>query len=85
MNTIFQVIHIFSHIHQTYQVKCLTVNQTSIKLEHQSKCKWVTRQQFMEAAISTAMRKVCGISLFYELLNVCKTTFEHKQLVFEWW
>ncbi|XP_060594297.1 adenine DNA glycosylase-like [Ruditapes philippinarum] len=53
-----EVVHIFSHIHQTYMVKCLTVNESNITLEDKSKCKWVTRQQFMEAAISTAMKKV---------------------------
>ncbi|XP_053394319.1 adenine DNA glycosylase-like isoform X2 [Mercenaria mercenaria] len=53
-----EVVHIFSHIHQTYLIKSVTVDQSSIKQQDQPKCKWVTRQQFMEAAVSTAMKKV---------------------------
>lgn len=54
----FQVVHIFSHIHQTYRVEYITVDQSNTELEDQSKVKWVTKQQFYESAISTAMKKV---------------------------
>lgn len=60
----FQVLHIFSHIHQTYIIEGVKVDEADLQIDtenlDQTRYRWVTRQQFEEAAISTAMRKVCG-------------------------
>ncbi|XP_052777935.1 adenine DNA glycosylase-like [Mya arenaria] len=57
-----EVVHIFSHIHQTYDVEGVIAGDSDIQEDtenrDQARYRWVTRQQFSEAAVSTAMRKV---------------------------
>ncbi|XP_041359050.1 adenine DNA glycosylase-like [Gigantopelta aegis] len=54
-----QVSHIFSHIHQTYTVEAVTIAGDDIDEQLiVDGTRWVTKQQFMEAAVSTAMKKV---------------------------
>ena len=53
------MVHIFSHIHQTYVIYSVTVPQGGDEsLQCAQPVKWVTKQQFLEAAVSTAMKKV---------------------------
>ncbi|XP_064624691.1 adenine DNA glycosylase-like isoform X2 [Lineus longissimus] len=52
-----EVVHIFSHIHQTYllyNIKDIGHHDTP----EDAKVKWVTKEQFLESAVSTAMKKV---------------------------
>ncbi|XP_066454077.1 adenine DNA glycosylase isoform X2 [Eleutherodactylus coqui] len=51
-----EVIHIFSHINQTYLVYFL--HGIAMKEAERSALRWVTRRQFMESAIPTAMKKI---------------------------
>ncbi|XP_075688710.1 adenine DNA glycosylase isoform X2 [Rhinoderma darwinii] len=58
-----EVIHIFSHIHQTYQVYFLPASRphsAPVEVEEAERpgFRWVTRRQFMESAVSTAMKKI---------------------------
>ncbi|KAM3914392.1 adenine DNA glycosylase [Leptodactylus fuscus] len=56
-----EVVHIFSHINQTYLVYFL--HSHSMK-EEEAECtaqRWVTRRQFMESAVPTAMKKILGL------------------------
>ena len=68
-----QVIHVFSHIRQTYLVGGAKVDEADLNLDteniDQSKYRWVTKQQFAEAAISTAMRKV-SIWIYVNLIFI---------------
>ena len=55
------MVHIFSHIHQTYAVEGLiakTDDIDTVDSSAQSNGRWVTKQEFLEAAVSTAMKKV---------------------------
>uniref|UniRef100_A0A8C5QIC7 Adenine DNA glycosylase n=1 Tax=Leptobrachium leishanense TaxID=445787 RepID=A0A8C5QIC7_9ANUR len=57
-----ETIHIFSHIRQTYLVFFLSTSESeavAVKGEFSERraSRWVTRKQFQEAAVSTAMRK----------------------------
>lgn len=52
-----QVVHSFSHIHQTYVVHSLRLKD--IHLERQSEnAQWVTGSALQEAAVSTGVKKV---------------------------
>ncbi|KAL4235873.1 hypothetical protein ACF0H5_004262 [Mactra antiquata] len=73
-----EVVHIFSHIHQTYVVEFITVNQSDVYFENQSKYKWVTKQQFYEAAVSTAMKKV--FKQYESSMNGNKKDGKHTKL-----
>ncbi|XP_061191896.1 adenine DNA glycosylase-like [Saccostrea echinata] len=55
-----EVEHIFSHIHQTYIVQSLVVSESEIDSSniHTENGRWVTREEFSSAAVSTAMKKV---------------------------
>lgn len=52
-----QVVHIFSHIHQTYVVHsvCLKDADTHTQTEN---AQWLTRSALQEAAVSTGVKKV---------------------------
>ena len=56
-----EVVHIFSHIHQTYIVETFQVDDNN-NMKCPEDCKkpwrWVTKQQFLDSAVSTAMKKV---------------------------
>ncbi|XP_069088934.1 adenine DNA glycosylase [Pleurodeles waltl] len=58
-----EVVHIFSHIHQTYLVYSLSVEEDeNIPLKQEETelqpSQWVTRDEFHASAVSTAMKKV---------------------------
>ncbi|XP_078657921.1 adenine DNA glycosylase-like isoform X1 [Branchiostoma floridae x Branchiostoma belcheri] len=57
-----EVVHIFSHIHQTYIVETFDVEhdgQDGVTGNKEAPpCRWVTRSELQGAALSTAMRKV---------------------------
>ncbi|XP_062437436.1 adenine DNA glycosylase [Rhea pennata] len=53
-----EVIHIFSHIHQTYVVYSLPVNGDVTLDPELSPSRWVTEEEFCTSAVSTAMKKV---------------------------
>ncbi|CAG01442.1 unnamed protein product, partial [Tetraodon nigroviridis] len=50
-----EVVHIFSHIHQTYVVHTLCLNDSGWQSE---KVQWLTRSALQDAAVSTGMKKV---------------------------
>lgn len=55
-----EVNHIFSHIHHNYIVHycCYSIVATATLTATGRLCRWVSRQDFQDAAVSTAMRKV---------------------------
>lgn len=53
-----QVIHIFSHIHQTYVVYSLPLDGDVTLDPALSPSRWVTEDEFHASAVSTAMKKV---------------------------
>lgn len=55
-----QVIHIFSHIHQTYVVYSLHLDGDVTLDPALSPSRWVTEEEFHASAVSTAMKKVWG-------------------------
>ncbi|OWK64434.1 A/G-specific adenine DNA glycosylase [Lonchura striata] len=55
-----EVIHIFSHIHQTYVVYSLHLDGNVTLDPALSPSRWVTEDEFHASAVSTAMKKVWG-------------------------
>ncbi|KAM6397170.1 adenine DNA glycosylase isoform 1-T1 [Pluvialis apricaria] len=53
-----EVVHIFSHIHQTYVVYSLPLDEDVILDPALSPSRWVTAEEFHTSAVSTAMKKV---------------------------
>ncbi|NXN18609.1 MUTYH glycosylase, partial [Indicator maculatus] len=53
-----EVVHIFSHIHQTYVVYCLLLDGDVTLDPSPSQSRWVTEDEFHASAVSTAMKKV---------------------------
>lgn len=53
-----EVIHIFSHIHQTYVVYSLHLDGDVTLEPALSPSRWVTEDEFHASAVSTAMKKV---------------------------
>uniref|UniRef100_A0A8C6MBD3 Adenine DNA glycosylase n=1 Tax=Nothobranchius furzeri TaxID=105023 RepID=A0A8C6MBD3_NOTFU len=62
-----EVVHIFSHIHQTYVVYSLCLKEQDTQT-HTGKTQWLDRSALQEAAVSTGLKKVC----FIRCLNVCE-------------
>ncbi|XP_041064345.1 adenine DNA glycosylase isoform X1 [Carcharodon carcharias] len=61
-----EVVHIFSHIHQTYQVYSNSFSDAAINTvkQEQTECpsfRWVTKAEFHQSAVSTAMKKVFSL------------------------
>lgn len=54
-----QVVHIFSHIHQTYIVFSVRVSDWSDGEREQKTC-WLSKSALHEAAVSTGVKKVCA-------------------------
>lgn len=50
-----QVVHIFSHIHQTYVVHTLCLKDAVSQSENMQ---WLTPSALQEAAVSTGVKKV---------------------------
>uniref|UniRef100_A0A3B4FHC7 Adenine DNA glycosylase n=1 Tax=Pundamilia nyererei TaxID=303518 RepID=A0A3B4FHC7_9CICH len=65
-----EVVHIFSHIHQTYVVYsvCLKERDTHTQTEN---TQWLTRSALQGAAVSTGLKKVCGCFFMYCLIEFC--------------
>ncbi|NXX84470.1 MUTYH glycosylase, partial [Urocolius indicus] len=53
-----EVIHVFSHIHQTYVVYSLSLDEDVTLDPALSPSRWVTEEEFRASAVSTAMKKV---------------------------
>ncbi|XP_053549548.1 adenine DNA glycosylase isoform X2 [Bombina bombina] len=58
-----EVVHVFSHIHQTYLVYFLSRSQAEsicVKEEgaERPEIRWVTKKQFLDSAVPTAMKKI---------------------------
>ncbi|XP_074953879.1 adenine DNA glycosylase isoform X2 [Phalacrocorax aristotelis] len=53
-----EVVHIFSHIHQTYVVYSLSLDGDVTLDPALSPSRWVTEEEFHASAVSTAMKKV---------------------------
>ena len=62
-----QVIHIFSHIHQTYVVYSLPLDGDVTLDPALSPSRWVTQNEFHASAVSTAMKKVWAFPPFPQL------------------
>ncbi|XP_025110074.1 adenine DNA glycosylase-like [Pomacea canaliculata] len=58
VKTVGDVLHLFSHIHQTYCVTLVSVTEQNIKVTSQRPWQWLTNAEVNEAAIPTAMKKV---------------------------
>ncbi|NXS63921.1 MUTYH glycosylase, partial [Brachypteracias leptosomus] len=58
LRLIGEVIHIFSHIHQTYVVYSLALDRDVTLEPALSSSRWVTEEEFHASAVSTAMKKV---------------------------
>lgn len=69
-----QVVHIFSHIHQTYVVYSVCLKEAGAHTQTEN-TQWLTRSALLEAAVSTGLKKVC---VFYTLLEseslLCNST-----------
>lgn len=52
-----EVVHIFSHIHQTYIVFSVCVSDCSEKEQEQKTC-WLTKSALQGAAVSTGLKKI---------------------------
>nr|XP_056700253.1 adenine DNA glycosylase [Euleptes europaea] len=56
-----EVLHIFSHIRQTYTIYFLNLDKHEGNCKMESAlplCRWVTKSEFQNSAVSTAMKKV---------------------------
>uniref|UniRef100_A0A663M752 Adenine DNA glycosylase n=1 Tax=Athene cunicularia TaxID=194338 RepID=A0A663M752_ATHCN len=58
-----QVVHIFSHIHQTYVVYSLPLDGDVTLDPASSPSRWVTEEEFHASAVSTAMKKGVGSTM----------------------
>nr|XP_021539518.1 adenine DNA glycosylase isoform X1 [Neomonachus schauinslandi] len=70
-----QVVHTFSHIKLTYQVYGLALEgQTPVTVAPPG-ARWLTREEFHTAAVSTAMKKALPVlsSLYFLGVPVCST------------
>lgn len=64
----WQVVHIFSHIHQTYVVHSLRLMDADTHARSEN-VQWLTRSALQEAAVSTAVKKV--------FISVTRCVFVH--------
>ncbi|KAM6262454.1 adenine DNA glycosylase [Porphyrio hochstetteri] len=61
LQLIGEVVHIFSHIHQTYVVYSLPLDGDVTLDPALSPSRWVTEEEFHASAVSTAMKKVLKV------------------------
>lgn len=54
---LLQVVHIFSHIHQTYVVHSLRLKDAHTRAQSEN-AQWLSRSALQEAAVSTGVKKV---------------------------
>ncbi|KAF1385813.1 hypothetical protein PFLUV_G00111660 [Perca fluviatilis] len=52
-----EVVHIFSHIHQTYVVHSVCLKDTDTQTQNEN-AQWLTRSALQEAAVSTGVKKI---------------------------
>lgn len=69
-----QVVHIFSHIHQTYVVYSVCVKEADAQAEN---TQWLSRGALQDAAVSTGLKKVCVFWVCESLL--CNEGFQHQE------
>jgi len=55
-----QVVHIFSHIHQTYVVYSVRLKERDTQMQTEN-TQWLTRPALQDAAVSTGQKKVCVV------------------------
>ncbi|KAK7501221.1 hypothetical protein BaRGS_00007706 [Batillaria attramentaria] len=67
-----EVVHLFSHINQTYLVTLITVTEENITILSERPSRWLTEEELGEAAIPTAMKKV---------FKLCSASLEGKKSV----
>uniref|UniRef100_A0A8B9CH47 Adenine DNA glycosylase n=1 Tax=Anser brachyrhynchus TaxID=132585 RepID=A0A8B9CH47_9AVES len=65
-----EVVHVFSHIHQTYVVYSLSLDGDVTLDLASSPSRWVTEEEFRASAVSTAMKKVFGESWDFPPLHL---------------
>ncbi len=54
-----QITHLFSHIHQRYVIFGVTApDSEQLRLTCSQPTRWVTKEEFLQSAASTAMKKV---------------------------
>ncbi|KAL7828997.1 hypothetical protein SRHO_G00326310 [Serrasalmus rhombeus] len=71
-----EVVHIFSHIHQTYVVYSASV-RVPADAEREPKTCWLTDSALQEAAVSTGVKKI--MKLYYENTNKLKDSKNKKR------
>ncbi|KAG9270115.1 adenine DNA glycosylase isoform X1 [Astyanax mexicanus] len=71
-----EVVHIFSHIHQTYVVYSATVSLYS-EAEREQKISWLSDAALQAAAVSTGVKKI--MKLYYECTSKLKDTKVNKK------
>ena len=54
----FQVVHIFSHINQTYEVYTYKLSAADVRIKDDENVKWMNMKALMSSALPTAMLKV---------------------------
>ncbi|XP_018429224.1 PREDICTED: adenine DNA glycosylase-like, partial [Nanorana parkeri] len=67
-----ELVHILSHIHQTYLVYFLSVDSAgslSVEDEERPASRWVTRKQFLDSAVPSAMRKILQLCQSKDLVS----------------
>lgn len=73
-----EVVHIFSHIHQTYVVYSLRLKERNVTPEMTTE-QWLTRSGLQEAAVSTGLKKIVKLFETVESLKE-KTSKDGKRL-----
>lgn len=77
-----QVVHVFSHIRQTYVVSMVSVAEDCVKVRTERPARWLSKKELDDAALSTAMRKVfrlCGQSQQPVMKGTKRKREEEKQ------
>lgn len=64
-----QVVHTFSHIKLTYQVYGLALEGQAPVTITPPGARWLTREEFHTAAVSTAMKKALYLLCFLHVLH----------------
>lgn len=70
------MVHIFSHIHQTYIVFSVRVSDCSDREQKQKTC-WLTKSALQEAAVSTGVKKVECVFIGVFTEKVKQTSVDH--------
>ncbi|MCI4380509.1 hypothetical protein PGIGA_G00240750 [Pangasianodon gigas] len=71
-----EVVHIFSHIHQTYVVYSASVCEC-VEGQREQKICWLSESALQEAAISTGVKKI--MKLYYEFTGKLQDTVNKKR------